>query len=113
MLNWQGEGTLPFPAILLRCKLHGNTVHLQTLILYVPRYEGIRQLLFNLAVGLDGYTISTGIISKELNGENIIARPLAIPELIRVGTVTRKNMTLSRLGTAYMEALRRHTFNEP
>ena len=64
-----------------------------------------RATLFNLAVGLDGYTISTGIISKELNGENIIARPLAIPELIRVGTVTRKNMTLSRLGTAYMEAL--------
>lgn len=49
-----------------------------------------RATLFNLAVGLDGYTISTGIISKELNGENIIARPLAIPELIRVGTVTRK-----------------------
>ena len=72
-----------------------------------------RATLFNLAVGLDGYTISTGIISKELNGENIIARPLAIPELIRVGTVTRKNMTLSRLGTAYMEALRRHTCNEP
>lgn len=72
-----------------------------------------RATLFNLAVGLDGYTISTGIISKELNGENIIARPLAIPESIRVGTVTRKNMTLSRLGTAYMEALRRHTCNEP
>ena len=72
-----------------------------------------RATLFNLAVGLDGYTISTGIISKELNGENIIARPLAIPESIRVGTVTRKNMTLSRLGTAYMEALRRHICNEP
>ena len=68
-----------------------------------------RATLFNLAVGLDGYTISTGIISHELNGENIIARPLDIDECIRIGTVTRKNMTLSRLGTAYMNALKNHT----
>lgn len=67
-----------------------------------------RATLFNLAVGLDGYTISTGIISHELNGENIIARPLDIDECIRIGTVTRKNMTLSRLGTAYMYALKNH-----
>ena len=67
-----------------------------------------RATLFNLAVGLDGYTISTGIISHELNGENIIARPLDIDECIRIGTVTRKNMTLSRLGTAYMNALKNH-----
>lgn len=67
-----------------------------------------RAPLFNLAVGLDGYTISTGIISHELNGENIIARPLDIDECIRIGTVTRKNMTLSRLGTAYMNALKNH-----
>ncbi|WP_124100051.1 LysR family transcriptional regulator [Ruminococcus sp. Marseille-P6503] len=78
----------------------------------VPREMTIkvrdRATLFNLAVGLDGYTISTGIISHELNGENIIARPLDIDECIRVGTVTRKNMTLSRLGTAYMDALKNH-----
>lgn len=67
-----------------------------------------RATLFNLAVGLDGYTISTGIISHELNGENIIARTLDIDECIRIGTVTRKNMTLSRLGTAYMNALKNH-----
>ena len=67
-----------------------------------------RATLFNLAVGLDGYTISTVIISHELNGENIIARPLDIDECIRIGTVTRKNMTLSRLGTAYMNALKNH-----
>ena len=67
-----------------------------------------RATLFNLAVGLDGYTISTGIISHELNGENIIARPLDIDECIRIGTVTRKNMTLSRLGPAYMNALKNH-----
>lgn len=67
-----------------------------------------RATLFNLVIGLNGYTISTGIISKELNGENIIAKPLAVDEYIKVGVITRKNMTLSNYGKAYMEALKRH-----
>lgn len=67
-----------------------------------------RATLFNLAVGLNGYTISTGIISRELNGENIIARPLQVDEYIRVGIVTQRNITLSRLGAAYVEAIKKH-----
>jgi DNA-binding transcriptional LysR family regulator len=67
-----------------------------------------RATLFNLAVGLNGYTISTGVISKELNGENIIARPLKENEYMSVGTIKQKNMPLSRYGTAYMKALERH-----
>lgn len=67
-----------------------------------------RATLFNLAVGLNGYTISTGIISRELNGENIIARPLQVDEYIRIGIVTQRNITLSRLGNAYVEAIKKH-----
>ena len=67
-----------------------------------------RATLFNLAVGLNGYTVSTGVISKELNGENIIARPLMEDEHMCVGTIKQKNMPLSRYGNAYMEALKRH-----
>ncbi len=67
-----------------------------------------RATLFNLAVGLNGYTVSTGVISRELNGENIIARPLMVEEHIRVGTIKQKEMPLSRYGKAYMEALRKH-----
>lgn len=67
-----------------------------------------RATLFNLAVGLNGYTVSTGIISKELNGENIIAKPLLVEEAMSVGTITQQDMPLSRYGKAYMEALRRH-----
>ena len=68
-----------------------------------------RATLFNLAIGLKGYTISTGIISKELNGPNIIARPLNVEECIRVGVLTHRNATLSRLGMAYIEALKKYT----
>ncbi len=67
-----------------------------------------RATLFNLLVGLGGYTICTGIISTELNGKNIIAKPLMIDEYMRVGTVTRKGVNLTKLGENYIEFLRSH-----
>lgn len=67
-----------------------------------------RATLFNLVIGLNGYTVSSGVISRELNGENIIARPLLVDEFMRIGTITQKNMPLSRYGNAYMEALQNH-----
>ncbi|NLL76124.1 MAG: LysR family transcriptional regulator [Clostridiales bacterium] len=67
-----------------------------------------RATLFNLVIGLNGYTVSSGIISKELNGEQIIAKPLQVDEYMIIGTITQKNMTLSRYGKAYMESLKRH-----
>ena len=67
-----------------------------------------RATLFNLAIGLNGYTVSTGIIDKELNGENIIARPLNVNEYIKVGIIMQKNIELSIYGKEYVEALKRH-----
>ena len=67
-----------------------------------------RATLFNLAVGLNGYTVSSGVISKELNGENIIAKPLLLDEYMKIGTITQKNMPLSRYGVAYMQALQKY-----
>ena len=67
-----------------------------------------RATLFNLVIGLNGYTVSSGVINRELNGADIIARPLLVDEYMRIGTITQKNMHLSRYGEAYMEALKRH-----
>jgi len=67
-----------------------------------------RATLSNLMIGLNGYTVSSGRISKELNGEEIIARPLLVDEYMRIGTITQKNVYLSRYGRAYMKALRAH-----
>ncbi|MFA9463014.1 MAG: LysR family transcriptional regulator [Velocimicrobium sp.] len=67
-----------------------------------------RATLFNLAIGLNGYTVSTGIINKELNGENIIAKPLMVEESMSIGTIKQKKMPLSRYGKAYIEALKWH-----
>lgn len=67
-----------------------------------------RATLFNLTVGLDGYTVSTGVISKELNGENIIAKPLMVDEYMRVGIIVHKDMPLSRYAKVYVDALKKN-----
>ena len=65
-----------------------------------------RATLFNLLIGLDGYTICSGVISHELNGPEIIARPLAVDDIMTVGLITRKGMALSRYAEAYIKAIK-------
>ncbi len=67
-----------------------------------------RASLFNLLIGLNGYTICSGIISHELNGPEIIARSLAFSDSMTVGVLTRKGMVLSRYAEAYIEAVKKH-----
>ncbi|MBO7582968.1 MAG: LysR family transcriptional regulator [Treponema sp.] len=67
-----------------------------------------RATLFNLLIGLDGYTICSGIISHELNGPEIISRPLAVSDSMTVGVITRKGMVLSRYAQVYIDWLRKH-----
>lgn len=67
-----------------------------------------RATLFNLLIGLNGYTISTGIISKELNGESIISRPLNVDEQIQLGYIKRKNEPNGVHADHFLELLIRH-----
>ncbi|MGN7454321.1 LysR family transcriptional regulator [Paenibacillus pasadenensis] len=66
-----------------------------------------RATLFNLLIGLNGYTISTGVLSKDLNGNEIIPVPLECDETIEVGWISQRQRALSRLGAAYVEELER------
>lgn len=66
-----------------------------------------RATLFNLAIGLNGYTISTGIISKELNPD-IIAIPLNVDDYFQVGYVKRKDIKLSMMGEIYINKLKNY-----
>lgn len=65
-----------------------------------------RATLFNLLIGLNGYTISTGVLSADLNGNEIIPVPLDCEESINVGWIAHKNSELTKLGAAYIEALK-------
>ena len=67
-----------------------------------------RATLFNLVIGLDGYTVSSGVISRKLNGANIIAVPLLVEEYMRIGTIRQKNMPLTQYGESYMKALKKY-----
>ncbi|BFH64322.1 LysR family transcriptional regulator [Paenibacillus azoreducens] len=64
-----------------------------------------RATLFNLLIGLNGYTISTGVLSADLNGNEIIPVPLACEETINVGWISHQNAALSKLALAYIDAL--------
>ncbi|MEQ8155437.1 MAG: LysR family transcriptional regulator [Clostridiaceae bacterium] len=64
-----------------------------------------RATLFNLLIGLDGYTISTGILSSDLNGNDIIPVPLDIKEEIAVGWISHKDITISHLAKIYLSKL--------
>lgn len=67
-----------------------------------------RATLFNLLIGLDGFTVSSGVISKELNGEHIVARPFDFDEKMRIGIITKKNLARSRYAECYVESLKKH-----
>lgn len=62
-----------------------------------------RATLLNLMVGLNGFTLCSGIISEELNGGDYKAIPLESVEEMTIGYVVRKDMTLSMLGKRYLE----------
>lgn len=68
-----------------------------------------RATLFNLLIGLDGYTISSGVINEELNGKNIRAVPLSIDDYMEIGYLTHKRVAPGPFGTFYIEALKRYT----
>ena len=68
-----------------------------------------RATLFNLAIGLNGFTVSSGVIDKELNGEDIISKRLDMDCTMRIGLIKKKNIILSRYAISYIDAIKKHT----
>ena len=70
-----------------------------------------RATMLNLMVGLNGYTLCSGVICEELNGSDFIAVPFAPDddhpgETMKVGYITKKNLLLSKVGRMYVEELK-------
>ncbi len=70
-----------------------------------------RATMLNLMVGLNGYTLCSGIICEELNGSEYAAIPFQEDESNRnstmeIGYVTRENTILSGVGERYVEKLK-------
>lgn len=68
-----------------------------------------RATLFNLLIGLNGYTICSGVISEELNGKDIISLPLDVEDSMRVGYITHRQSNPTPLGESYIRHLKDYT----
>lgn len=66
-----------------------------------------RATLLNLMVGLNGYTLCSGIICESLNGDEFFAVRLKSEEKMTIGYLRRKGTTLSQLGEKYVEEIKK------
>ncbi len=66
-----------------------------------------RATLFNLLIGLNGYTICTGVLNSNLNGDSIISVPLETDEKMNVGFIKNEKANLSNFALNYIDELKR------
>ena len=64
-----------------------------------------RATMLNLMVGLNGYTLCSGIICEELNGDKYCAVKLDSDEQMEIGYISRKGATISTIGQKYLEEI--------
>lgn len=67
-----------------------------------------RATLLNLMVGLNAYTLCSGIICEKLNGDEYCAVKLKSDEVMTIGYLKRKGSVLSPLGQKYLEEIARY-----
>ena len=65
-----------------------------------------RATLFNLLIGLNGYTICTGVLNSDLNGDNIVSVKLETYERMKVGLISHEKVPFSASASRYIEELK-------
>jgi len=65
-----------------------------------------RATMYNLMIGLNSYTISTGVMSAELIGDNFASIPLKVDDLIEVGWIAHNSIQLTKQAEMYIEELK-------
>lgn len=100
----------------------GASFYLAEEILATDEYPRIikandRATMLNLMVALNGYTLCSGIICGELNGNSYRAVPFSETEadpagMMEVGYIMKKNIKPSYVGEKYVEALKAYLKTE-
>ncbi len=72
-----------------------------------------RATMLNLMIGLNGYTLCSGIICEELNGTDYVAVPFESDSVnessvMEVGYITRNNTILSSIGELYIKKIKEY-----
>ena len=103
----------PYPYLSFEQGEHNSFYFSEEIFSPLERKKNIRvrdrATLFNLLIGLNGYTVCSGIIDRKLNGNDIIAVPLAEESDMHIGYITHRKGLISRLGNTYLEALKKYT----
>ena len=84
-----------FSEEILSTEPHKKTIHVSD-----------RATLFNLLIGLNGYTICSGVLNSNLNGDNIISVKLKTNETMKVGILIHKKAPLSSMASDYIKELK-------
>lgn len=102
----------PYPYLSFEQGEHNSFYYSEEIFSTVERPKNIRvrdrATLFNLLIGLNGYTVCSGVIDEELNGENIIAVPLEAEGDMHIGILMHNKVLPSRLGKVYIDALKNY-----
>ena len=69
-----------------------------------------RATFLNLMVGLNGYTLCSGIICEKLNGSEYCAVRLKSDEVMTIGYLARKGAPISLLGKKYLEEISKYKY---
>ncbi len=90
-----------------------NSFHFAEEVLSTYDYKQIikaddRATFLNLMIGLNAYTLCSGIICEELNGNEYTAIPLDTQESMTIGYIKKHKMPLSVLGENYISQLEKY-----
>lgn len=66
-----------------------------------------RATLFNLLIGLNGYTVCSGILNRNLNGDNIVSVRLKSDETMCIGYLVNEKARLSSSAEQYVSELKK------
>lgn len=67
-----------------------------------------RATMLNLMVGINGYTLCSGIICEDLNGSEYCAIKLRTDEKMTIGYIARNSSVISEMGQKYIEELSKY-----
>lgn len=103
------EELMEFPCLSFAQGTHNSFYFAEEVLSTIPYKKLIkasdRATLLNLMIGINGYTICSGIICEELNGADYVAVRLNSSEKMTIGYLTKKDMHISKIGMDYLAAL--------
>ena len=67
-----------------------------------------RATMLNLAKGVNGYTLCSGILCEDLNGDDYCALKVETDEKMTIGYISRKNSIISEIGREYIEEISKY-----